>query len=226
MALSGMALMIVLDQDGVPGLSEIERQNAPAVLKALDRNADGFVTADEIPMPARGGRGAAGGPARGRGEGPPRDAAPTSPAELASALMAFDRNNDGKLTVAEVPARFRGIFDRVDANKDQQITPEELSQFAAAQAQPANAPIPEGRGDDRGREGRGGEGREGRAGGPRVDALIQQLDIDKDGKLSFAEIDTVTAVLDAFDRNADGVVTIQEVFLQPGRATAPPADAR
>lgn len=192
--LTGTAIVAALNTDGQPGLTAEEIDNAPAVLKALDKNADGFLTPDEVPAPARG-RGAGGGRA---------DATPTSPDELVTLMMAFDRNGDGRLTDKEVPPRFRGVFEHADTNGDKALTPDELKAYAASQAQPANAPIPAGRAVEE-------------RGSPRIDALIQAADKNVDGKLSFTELDALPALLHGFDRDGDGIVTNEEIFMT-GRA--------
>ena len=103
--LSGFAIINALDRDGQPGLSAAEIAGAADALKALDRNGDGRITADELPAFGRGRGGRFGGDGRGgfgRGGGP-REGAPASADDLTSTLMAFDQDKDGKLTKAEVP---------------------------------------------------------------------------------------------------------------------------
>jgi Ca2+-binding EF-hand superfamily protein len=180
------------------------------VLKQLDRNGDGRLTADEVPMLGRGGRD--GGPGgRGRGEagrGGEGEAQPTSADDLVAALMAFDENKDGKLAKAELPERYQGLFDRGDVNKDGFLTPAELKQVAAAQAPPANA-RPEGAKDGRGEA----EGRGRPPGGPgMVDPLVAALDVNHDGMLTNDELGGAPAVLRKFDKNGDGRVTFEEIF--------------
>src|SRR5204862_4561188 len=134
---AGFALFGALNTDGGESLTAAEIDAAPAVLKKLDANGDGKVTADEFPRPAPRG-GGPGGPGRGRGgsgvgEEPP--AAPPTPDDLAATLMAFDKNKDGKLKKAELPERMQGLFERVDENKDGELTLDEIKKAAAAQAQ-------------------------------------------------------------------------------------------
>jgi Ca2+-binding EF-hand superfamily protein len=218
--LSGFGLFTALDTDGQPGLSPAEIDRATTTLTALDANHDGQLTAGEVPMAGRGGRRGfpgRGGPEGFRGRGgrgdEPGEAAPTTADDLADTLMAFDQNKDGKLTRAEVPERFQGLFDRADANKDGQITADELKQAASAQPGPASQGRGrDGRGEGEGRGGRdGGEGR-GFFGGP--DPLVSVLDTNKDGALSAEEPARVPEVLRGFDRNGDGTVMIDEIFQQ------------
>ena len=196
----GFALFGALNTDGGESLTAAEIDNAPAILRKLDANGDGKVTPDEFPRPApRAGGPGRGGGGSGVGDEPPA-AAPT-PDELAAMLMAFDKNKDGKLTKAEVPERMQGIFARADEDKDGVLTPEEIKKTAAAQPPPTAG-------------GRGGPGREGegRGGPPRRDPLISALDQDGDGTLSADEIVASPASLRKLDANADGMLTLEEVF--------------
>jgi len=195
-AFLGMAIFAALDADHDNALSASEIDAAPAVLKKLDRDGDGTLTPVEL-LAGRGeGRGRG-----GSGVGDEAPAAPPSPDDMVSTLMAFDRNHDGKLTKSEVPDRFQGLFARADANHDGVLTADEIRAAAAAQPQPAAA----GRG-----EGRRGEG--GRDGGPPRDPLFGALDLNGDGRLSPDEIAAAPASLRKLDANGDGVLTPQEIF--------------
>ena len=216
------AVFWALDTDHDGALSRAEIDAAPAVLKALDRDHDGRLLQEELPrpMPRPGGEGFPGrGGREGRGGEAP-EARPTSPDDLVSALMAFDADKDGKLTRAEVPGRFQGLFDRADTNKDGVLTEDELRRAAAAQPQPAES-TEGGRGEGEGR-GRGdgeGRGREAGRGGPPMgmrDPLFAALDADGDGVLSGAEIDAAAVSLRRLDRNGDGILTLDEL-MPPGR---------
>ncbi|GAA0330077.1 hypothetical protein GCM10009087_45340 [Sphingomonas oligophenolica] len=67
----------------------------------LDKNGDGFITADEVSdMP---GRGPGGG------------------------VMAADTNHDGKVSHAEFTALATARFAKLDVNGDGQVTPDEMS---------------------------------------------------------------------------------------------------
>ena len=204
--LPGMAIFGALDADHDNTLSAAEITGAPAVLKQLDRDRDGRVAGDEFPA----GRGGPGGRGRGRGGsgvGSEAPASPTSPEELAAMLMAFDQNQNGKLTKSEVPERLQGVFARADDNKDGELTADEIKKAAAAQPSPTAG----GRGE-RGREGEGRAGEPGRGGPPRRDALFAALDRDGDGALSADEITAAPAALSSLDTNGDGSLAFEEVF--------------
>ena len=88
----------------------------------MDENGDGVLEADEIeslparmgPGPGRGGRG-------GRGmQGDP-----------IARLRSFDANGDGRITREEIPDQAGGMFDCVDANRDDVITEDELNAMAS-----------------------------------------------------------------------------------------------
>jgi hypothetical protein len=196
----GFAIFGALDADHDNSLSPAEIDAAPAVLKGLDKNADGRVAGDEFPAGRGGGReGRRGG---GSGIGDEAPAAPPSPDDLAATFMAFDRNKDGKLTRNELPERMQGMLARADANHDDALTADEIKAVAAAQPQPtAN---------------RGGEGRRGEGGPPR-DVLFSALDQDGDGALSADEIANAPAALRKLDANGDGSLSLQELFVGRGR---------
>lgn len=202
----GFAIFGALDTDHDNSLSAAEIDAAPAVLRQMDRNADGTITGDEFPA----GRGRGEGRGRGgSGVGDEAPAAPPTPDEMVATLMAFDRDKDGKLTKAEVPERMQGMFARADADHDGILTAEEIKTAAAAQPQPSARPAG-------GPEGRRGEG--GREGGPpRVDVLFNALDQNGDGALSSDEIAAAPAALRKLDANGDGSVSLQELFGGRGR---------
>ncbi|HUG89534.1 MAG TPA: hypothetical protein VML55_01785 [Planctomycetaceae bacterium] len=114
-------VMAIFDTDNDGVLSAEEIGKASEVLRALDRNEDGKITADELPRPAFGGPGGPGGP----GGGNPG-------AFLDNLLEEHDKDKDGTLSKEElegVPERQRAMLLRSDANEDGKIDKAELDQM-------------------------------------------------------------------------------------------------
>ena len=173
-------------------------------LRALDRNQDGRITADEmLAGMGRGGREARDG--RGRAEEGPSGQNPVE--EAVKTYLSFDKNDDGKLTRDEVPERMQGIFERGDTDKDGVLTGDELRAMARAQQQPAGT-----RGGREGGQGRG-DFRSGRRfdGMRRMDPVFQALDANHDGVIDSNEITNAASSLRALDKNRDGQITEDEV---------------
>lgn len=126
-------LMVALDTDKNGTLSAAEIANAPAALKTLDANHDGQLNPEELrPNFPEGGRG-----------GPRGD----NSAEALNRLLAYDKNNDGKLTADELPERMRDLIARADEDKDGALSKEELTRFLSRQPPGTGGPD---RGGDRG----------------------------------------------------------------------------
>jgi Ca2+-binding EF-hand superfamily protein len=184
-----------LDANGDGVLDETEIAAAPAVLAKLDKNSDGRVTSDEA-RPAMGrGRGGEG---RGEGEG---GAGVNVAEEMIKTLMAFDADGDGKLSKAELPERFRGIFDRADENHDGFLTADEIRKVAAAQAAPPESAGAGGRGGPRGE-----------MNFIRMDPILAAVDTDGDGVLSAEEIRNSSAAIRKLDKDGDGKVSREEAM--------------
>jgi Ca2+-binding EF-hand superfamily protein len=175
-----------LDTNGDGLLSASEIDAAPASLRRLDRNGDGRLDASELRPPAP----------------------PTISDELTTTLMGFDADKDGRLTRAEVPERFQGLFERADTNKDGVLTAEEIRALAVQQNQSAPAA-------------RGGPGEGFRGEFAFPDPLITALDTDHDNVLSASEIAGAAKALLSLDRNGDGQLTPDEMQPAFGRGRGP-----
>ncbi len=122
----GNPIVRVIDTDKNHELSAAEIANSAIVIRALDLNGDGTVSATEL-RPAR----PADAPAR---PAPPADApARTRPVE--PVMLALDANSDGALSAAEITNAATSLL-ALDANKDGKLTAEEFRPLP-----PEGAPI-------------------------------------------------------------------------------------
>lgn len=101
-----MPVMAALDADGDGQISAAEIENAVAALKALDKNADGKLTEEELrpnfaggPGAGPGGRGVAGGGRSGVEGG---FGGPPNPEAFADRMLQGDEDKDGKLSREEL----------------------------------------------------------------------------------------------------------------------------
>lgn len=151
---SPLYVALDLDKDGTLSAGEIAR--AAESLVRLDANHDGAISTDEI-RPSFSGRG--GQRDRGpRSEPSSRNepqtgaakepAAPVSPQPVAPAaapngmadrLMAYDKNQDGKVAKDEVPERMASLIAKADTDGDGAATRAEFEKTYGAAA-PAPAP--------------------------------------------------------------------------------------
>jgi Ca2+-binding EF-hand superfamily protein len=137
-----LPLMQALDTNNDARISAQEIENAAAALKTLDKNKDGQLTEDEL-RPAMGAGMGAG--MRG-GQGRP------NPQEMATRLLAGDKNGDGKLSKDELPERMQNRLERADTDKDGALSMAELTAFLEQQqaVRPQGGPGPgEGSGERR-----------------------------------------------------------------------------
>jgi len=162
-----------LDHDGT--LSAAEIKAAPSSLLKLDTNGDGMLTIDEISER-------------------PQNAGASSD-ELLKQLMSFDKENKGYLVAEDLPERMRGIFARADVNHDGKLTPDEIRAISAHQGMPAGPATQPGRA----------------AGMFRQDPVLNALDLNHDGTISAEEIAAASTSLLTLDKNGDGQITPDEM---------------
>jgi Ca2+-binding EF-hand superfamily protein len=191
-----------LDTNGDGTLQPEEIEAAPAVLlKKLDKNSDGRITADEVQTAFPDGRG------RGRSEG---GAAGNVVDDTVKTLMAFDANGDGKLSKSELPERMQGMFERADENKDGFLTADEIRKLATAQSAAAGSAGP---GGPEGRRGDGfGPGPDREMNFIRMDPVLAVVDTNGDGILSVEEIRNASKSILKLDIDGDGNITREELM--------------
>jgi len=154
------------NQDGAVDRAEFDAQGA-SHFKELDANGDGFVSADELK--------AFHDAQRAKFEATKGDRA-------AEMIKHFDKDNDGKLSEAEWPAKRKLTFADADANKDGAVTADEVANMRKDRKAPD--------GKDR----------------------LARVDTDKDGKNSVAEWSAQGEKMFArFDRNKDGKIEKTEL---------------
>jgi len=128
----GHPIVRALDTDKDRELSAAEINNAPASLRALDKNGDGTVSFDDLrperpadapERPARKERpDDAGKSQRGPGRGRPAD----------PVMLALDADGDRALSATEISNATQSLK-ALDANSDGKLTPDELRPLPPAQ---------------------------------------------------------------------------------------------
>lgn len=132
--IQALPVMKALDANGDGEISAEEIEGAAKALKSLDKDGDGKLTVAEIRPDFAAMRGGAGGPG-GQGGGA---------SAMIERMMSNDKNSDGKLSKDELPERLQTMFDRVDGNTDGFLDKSELEKMGS------------GRGGEGGRGGQGG----------------------------------------------------------------------
>jgi Ca2+-binding EF-hand superfamily protein len=165
----------------------------------------------------------------------------------------YDRDKDGRLTRDELPPRLRHAFDKIDADKDGKLSREEVHRGVAF-LQPRRRPsdvvfiviemsdCDEGCAEevqrmydvlrklDRDKNGKIDPDElaamRRQIVGERVDSIFEELDADRDGKISRAEAKgEVRRNFDALDLNKDGYVDRAEL-MQAAQAKPPAAPGK
>jgi len=145
----GHPVLAALDANQDHELSAEEITNATKVLQALDKNGDGKLNEEDLGRmgppgggppgggpPGGGGPGGRGGPGGGppggqRGGGGEADTG-EQVNDFASRLMAFDKNENGKVEKDELPTRMQRVMDNLDKNKDNVLDQSELDELKKA----------------------------------------------------------------------------------------------
>ncbi|MEO9131960.1 MAG: hypothetical protein ABI240_12200, partial [Sphingomonas sp.] len=185
--------MMRADTNGDGNISRAEfMAQAEARFARMDKNGDGFITADE--MGGRAGRGPGGG------------------------MMAADADHDGKISRAEFMAQTAQRFTKLDANGDGQISGDEMKAMMermregggmmggrhAPDGQAAGAMMP----PPPGAEGGAMRGHHGHRGPGK----LERLDTNHDGKISRDEMCAdADRHFDKLDTNHDGFIDQAEM---------------
>lgn len=161
---------------------------------------------------------------QGRGRGPqgqrpapqrPQIQNPAAAQQFPPPVAAlFDQDGNAVLSPEEI-SNAANALNAVDANKDGELTKEEVCPAICPSGQECPAAQAGQAGQGRGR---GFGAMQGRGKGPAVvPVVIALFDTDKDGKLSVSEINNAPAALTQLDANADAQLTPNELRPFGGR---------
>lgn len=178
-----------IDANGDDVIDKGELRKAIKALLQLDADGDGTISLAEA-TPERGPGGPRG---DGRRGGPGGD-----PQQFVDRYLEVDANNDGKLTLDEVPERMLPMLRGGDANGDGAIDKEELRAIAEKGG---------------GRFGRGGRGPErGGPDGPGGGRFLERFDRDGDGRLTVQEVPAqMRRMFEGGDQDGDGAINVEEL---------------
>lgn len=133
------------------------------------------------------------------------DCANRKEARVERMMERLDLNKDGNITVEEMATRRQTRFEQIDADKDGKITAAEF----------ANAPRP---GDDRAGYGkRADDDDRMKRRADRQGRMMARMDTDKDGAISQQEWNAVdhSRRLTRMDTNGDGIISRDEIANMP-----------
>jgi Ca2+-binding EF-hand superfamily protein len=234
------AMFAELDTNGDGALSEDEvpgehRRLFKRLLRTADADDNGTLSGKEF---AAGISGASDAPRRpGRPDGPrgPNDTerGPDGRPDPKRLFERLDANEDGKVTLDEVPEQrrdqFRGLMERADQDGDEALSQEEFAR-ATRGGRPRPDRATEGKRPEGGPEGRGKNRPEGRGQGrpegrPDPRQFFERLDADGDGRVTLDEVPEqarprIEQLIQRVDKNDDGAITIEEftAMRRPGNA--------
>jgi len=124
-------LMKALDANNDGEISADEINNATAALKKLDRNKDGRLDHEELRPEFRGGPGGPGGDRDREGGRPGEGRSGGGPGAFVDGMLErHDADKDGKLSGDEIPERMRQNLSQVDTNDDKTVDRSELEAMA------------------------------------------------------------------------------------------------
>ncbi|MGV2337977.1 MAG UNVERIFIED_CONTAM: hypothetical protein LVR18_29150 [Planctomycetaceae bacterium] len=131
-----MPLMKALDADQDGTISAAEIQNASKALAALDKNNDGSLSGEELRPDMSALAGGDGRPGQPGAPGRPGAGGGAPSREMMSRMFEMrDADKDGKLSGDEIPERMRQNIERMDKNSDGALDKSELEQAMARMAE-------------------------------------------------------------------------------------------
>jgi Ca2+-binding EF-hand superfamily protein len=194
------------NKDGKLSRDEIPDQAPPQLKQMFDRLQKQEITKEEFMQAFRGGAGTGGMPPFMR--------------DPEGVFKQLDKDQDGKITVAEVSEEFRPqverwLVNRLGKSKEDSMTLDDLKKIVAENL--ANGARP---------PGMAGEMTPGAGRGGFAALLMSKLDANGDGKLSKEELQKVGDLFDEIDRDHDGFIEMAELSGPAVGSGRPAAGAR